>query len=119
MHTIEELGAPAMTDLARQLGLQPSTVTALIDALVEHGLVERLEDSEDRRMVRVQPTALGRQKKEAHRRAHRKRLMECLDGLEDAELGQIEAALSRLREVVLATRLTDEPSDGRAGDVTR
>jgi hypothetical protein len=45
--------------------------------------------------------------------------MECLDGLEDAELGQIEAALSRLREVVLATRLTDEPSDGRAGDVTR
>ena len=60
MHTIEELGAPAMTDLARQLGLQPSTVTALIDALVEHGLVERLEDSEDRRMVRVQPTALGR-----------------------------------------------------------
>ena len=46
--------------LATAEGVSPPTMTRLVAALVADGLVERLEDPADRRVVRLQASATGR-----------------------------------------------------------
>jgi len=116
LRTIGDLGTPTMTDLASRLGLQPSTVTAQVDGLVAHGLVERREDPEDRRVVRVAVAPRSKQRHEAHVRAHRKQIMDLLTTLNDDQLLQVESALEQLRGAVLATREPQERSESRKGD---
>jgi DNA-binding MarR family transcriptional regulator len=48
-----------MGDLAESLGTGVSTVTGIVDRLVEHGLVQRVEDPRDRRVVVGRPTEAG------------------------------------------------------------
>lgn len=48
-----------VTDLARHLGLDKSTVSGLVDRAVKRGLVERAADPEDGRAVRVTLSAQG------------------------------------------------------------
>ncbi len=108
LHTIGRMGSPSMSELSGELRLHPSTVTGLVDGLVEHGLVERQEDPLDRRVVRVELTDKARRKRERHRRAMRQRVMELLGGLGDGDLRSIHEALSILHAAALRTR-DDQP----------
>jgi DNA-binding MarR family transcriptional regulator len=111
LRQVNDLGQPTMGDLAERMHLSPSTVTGLVDGLVSRGLVERLEDAEDRRIVRVTPTAAGRRHREQHRRAQQQRLARVFAALSDHDLKRIESALERLNEVVAqATELDDPPA---------
>ncbi|TMC00021.1 MAG: MarR family transcriptional regulator [Chloroflexi bacterium] len=47
-------------DIADALGVAASTVTGITDRLVKQGLIERREDTADRRVVRLTLTADGR-----------------------------------------------------------
>ncbi|HHY45802.1 MAG TPA: MarR family transcriptional regulator [Firmicutes bacterium] len=47
-------------ELAVRLGINPSAVTRITDALVQNGLVRRESDLSDRRLVRLFPTPEGR-----------------------------------------------------------
>ncbi|CAN5211262.1 hypothetical protein BH24ACT19_BH24ACT19_01990 [soil metagenome] len=49
-----------MRELARRLGGSFSNATVLVDRLVDRGLVERMADSQDRRVVLVRVTKSGR-----------------------------------------------------------
>ncbi len=57
---VAAMGRPAMTMVARELSLAPSTVTRLLDPLVRRGLLKREASSDDRRIVVVALTAAGR-----------------------------------------------------------
>lgn len=53
-------GCPATArELARELDIDAGAMTRLIDRLVAKGLVERVRDSEDRRVVRLSLTPAG------------------------------------------------------------
>jgi DNA-binding MarR family transcriptional regulator len=55
-------GAPlSLVELAGKLGLEKSTVSRLVDALVDEGLVERAESADDRRYVALGLTAEGKE----------------------------------------------------------
>ena len=56
---ISEEEAIRMRELARKLGGSFSNATVLVDRLVERGLVERLMEPEDRRVVLVRTTKEG------------------------------------------------------------
>ncbi len=63
-HALEMLstrGAQTMGDIARSLFLEGSTVTRVVDRLVEDGLAERNQDPHDRRVWRVEATDRGNQ----------------------------------------------------------
>ena len=60
-----------MADLAASLEIVPRSVTTMIDALEEAGLVEREADPHDRRSVLVTPTAAGQAVLERMNRARR------------------------------------------------
>lgn len=96
LKVIRSLETPSMTDLSEILQLQPSTVTALVDGLVERELVERHEDAEDRRIVRAALTTEGKRRGTRHRKARRQRLLELLRDIGDRELKRIEDALQVL-----------------------
>jgi MarR family 2-MHQ and catechol resistance regulon transcriptional repressor len=49
----------SMTDLAKEVDVNLSTATSMIDKLTHKGLVERIRDSEDRRQVFVELTPKG------------------------------------------------------------
>ncbi len=53
-------GAVRMSQLSQMLGATVSTMTGIVDRLVERGLVERKADAEDRRIVLVQVSEMGR-----------------------------------------------------------
>jgi len=53
------MGQATMGELADALGTGVSTVTGIVDRLVDHGLVVREEDPRDRRVVVGHPTGEG------------------------------------------------------------
>ncbi len=57
---IYEEEAVRMRELARRLGGSFSNATVLVDRLVDRGLVERMADPQDRRVVLVRVTKEGR-----------------------------------------------------------
>jgi MarR family transcriptional regulator, transcriptional regulator for hemolysin len=96
----------SQVDLADVLELQPISLVRLLDRLVEHGLLERRHDPNDRRANRLFLTASGRQ------------LVDDLDSLRDsiaAEVLQdtpavaIETSLETLRAVKERIKGLTEP----------
>ena len=49
-------------DLARRSWIRPATLTGIVDTLVRGGLVERVRDDADRRIVWITLTPLGRER---------------------------------------------------------
>ena len=60
-------GATTASNLAQAADLAAATVSEMVDALVGAGLVERVRDTEDRRIVRVSLTPRGRRAYDAKR----------------------------------------------------
>ena len=60
-------GATTASNLAQAADLAPATITEMVDALVAAGLVERIRDTDDRRIVRVSLTPRGRRAYDAKR----------------------------------------------------
>ena len=102
----------SQVDLAEVLELQPISLVRLLDRLVEHGLVERRSDPEDRRANRLFLTRAGRQ------------LADDLDSLRDAiaadvfqgvPAATIETSLKTLRDVKERIKtLAGPPADAAA-----
>ena len=60
LHTSEDgVAGVTMNELARLQGCALSSASALVDRLIREGLVERVSDAGDRRVVRIVPTAKG------------------------------------------------------------
>ena len=112
---IGRLGNPTMSELADSLRLHPSTVTTLVDALVERGLVERRDDADDRRVVRVALTEKGKRRRAKHREAMRASLRELMGEIEDEDLRRIHSALTILRNAA-ALKAKERPT-GLGNDV--
>lgn len=93
LRAINQLGAPSMSELSRQLHLQPSTLTGLVDGLVQRGRVVRREDPSDRRVVRVELTDHGRKEGQRSHEQVKKRLMELLGELGDGDLEALHRGL--------------------------
>jgi DNA-binding MarR family transcriptional regulator len=58
---VKALGAtgPTMRSLGDLVGMPPSSMTGVVDVLDKHGFVERVGDSQDRRVIRLRITTTG------------------------------------------------------------
>jgi DNA-binding MarR family transcriptional regulator len=84
-------------------GVTPPTMTRLVAAMVAEGLVERLEDPADRRVVRVQASASGRSLLLAGRDWRVATLAAMVKPLSPKERRRLDAAAT-IMEAMLATR---------------
>jgi DNA-binding MarR family transcriptional regulator len=74
-----------MGSLASGLGLAVSTVTGLVDRLVERGLVTRDRPSGDRRVVVVRRSARGKRASDRHQQTRAALALAMLEALTPAE----------------------------------
>jgi DNA-binding MarR family transcriptional regulator len=58
---LHEIGDLRLGELSRRISAQNSTVTGIVDRMVEGGLVERVQSADDRRVWRIALTARGRE----------------------------------------------------------
>ena len=78
---LEAEGPTPMSRLADQLGVAFSNLTGIVSRMEERGIVERVHDAEDRRVVLAQLTPVGRNvvlKVEATRLEHMRQLVGAL-----------------------------------------
>lgn len=94
------------SELAGIEGLNPTMVSRVLGRLEHDGWVRRFEDEDDRRVVKVESTALGRRLHERLRTERALVLVELLDELPDAKRRVILRALPALEDLaeVIARR---------------
>jgi len=88
LHLIAGAGELRMSRLVTLLGVSISTVSGLIDRLVDHGFVSRRDDPLDRRQVVLSPTPAG---------------IEFLDRMRELSNAQFRGLIARLTPEELAT----------------
>lgn len=84
LQTIDRLGRASGRQLAHELGISPASVVPLCDRLEEQGYIERVRDTDDRRICWFQLTPAGVGVRE-HRSAIRSRLFPVLAKLSPSD----------------------------------
>ena len=92
-------GPLPMSDLAEAEQVRPPTMTRLVAGLARGGLVERVRDRKDRRVLRVRATAKGRKLLFEGRRRRVARLAETLGTLSASQRDLLARAAVLLEEV--------------------
>lgn len=85
-----------MRELSEALAVPPSTATRMVDWLVDSGYAERLPDPEDRRVVRVILTKVGRELYRTIDGFIRHRIEQALCQFTPEERGELVSLLRRL-----------------------
>jgi DNA-binding MarR family transcriptional regulator len=103
LYLLSALGDLHMSDLVTQLGVSLSTVSGLVDRVVESGLAARHEDPVDRRQVVVGLTAAGTAFIDRFRELNARQMRALLALIDDEELANLRRSLHALSTA--ATRL--------------
>jgi DNA-binding MarR family transcriptional regulator len=101
LSVIDKLGPISVTALADKEMVRPATMSRMVTALVEEGLVKRSDDKSDGRGVLVSATPKGRR---TFQRAQEQRLQhfaEVLDSLNDEQLAAMRSLTSALERLTL------------------
>jgi DNA-binding MarR family transcriptional regulator len=101
LSVLEHDGSQPMTALAEALDVSSASATGIVDRMEDRGLVVRVREDEDRRIVRVELTDDGRRVLGGLTAERREALRELLDELDDAEAAGLligARALRRARE---------------------
>ncbi|MEW5735307.1 MAG: MarR family transcriptional regulator [Thermodesulfobacteriota bacterium] len=95
-------------EIGRRIFMKPGTVTGVMDRLESKGLVARVRNSPDRRVVRVTITEDGRRMVEATPAPLQSRLAENLRKIPMDEVKGVSRTLDRLIELMQAAEATRE-----------
>lgn len=90
----------SMNELSQAMGLANSTMTRMVDHLVEKGLTHRRADDEDRRVVRVGLTVQGQDLRNTLESAQQGFLQEILAEIREDERPTIILALDKLNTLI-------------------
>ncbi len=91
---------PTMGELSRALALPLSTTTNVIDFLVDNGYCKRFDDDNDRRIVRVGLTKIGRKNLDTGNRYVANRGQEILSALTPEEQTTFLALLNKVAKTI-------------------
>ncbi|MEI7744940.1 MAG: MarR family transcriptional regulator [Chloroflexota bacterium] len=99
-----------MSDLVTRLGVSLSTVSGLVDRVVDHGLAVRHDDPADRRQVVVGLTADGRTFIDRFRELNARQMRELLGLLSESDLEVVREALIALERATHQRPPTTTPT---------
>ncbi len=100
------VGEARMSDLSHQLGVSPSTVSSLVDRLVDADFAQRRDDVRDRRNVLVSLTPGGVELLDTFQELGIRHLRELLTQLDEESLFTVNKAIDHL--VAAARRISAE-----------
>jgi DNA-binding MarR family transcriptional regulator len=102
LYLLGAAGELHMSDLVHRLGVSLSTISGLVDKVVDQGLASRREDAVDRRQVVVALTPAGRDFIDRFRELNARQMRELLQLLDDADLACVRDALAALAAAAAA-----------------
>ncbi len=110
LYLLSALGDLHMSDLVIRLGVSLSTVSGLVDRVVESGLAARHEDPADRRQVVVSLTPGGASFIDRFRELNARQMRELLAHLNDDELAGLRQSLNALSRAADRVTAQDAPA---------
>lgn len=110
LYLVATSGGIHMSALAGRLRVTLSTVSGLVERLVEHGLVARHDDPADRRQVVVTVTPAGLDLVRRFREFNEAHLGALLEALDDRELAIVAEALEALARAAARQRDGSPPA---------
>jgi DNA-binding MarR family transcriptional regulator len=93
---------PTMGELGANLNVPLSTATRIVDWLVRANFVQRVQDSEDRRVVRVQMSESGRRLYQISVKHNQHRIADLLENFSTEEQEQLLKLTRKLLDVLLS-----------------
>jgi DNA-binding MarR family transcriptional regulator len=99
LHTIDRLGPLRLSDLAAEEGINPTMLSRIVADLGEGGLIDRLQDPQDKRAALVTTTREGRKLIERMRRERTDVLSVALSALNEQERKALYKALPALERL--------------------
>jgi DNA-binding MarR family transcriptional regulator len=94
--------SPTMGELSTELGIPLSSATRIVDGLVGAKFIERVPDANDRRVVRVQMTAAGREIYQSAREFNKQRISHMLSKFSPEEQSQLLFLMNKLFDSLIA-----------------
>lgn len=91
-----------MGALSTELGIPLSSTTRIVDGLVNANLIERIQDSHDRRVVRVQMTKTGQEIYRTAMDFNKQRISRLLNKFTPEEQTQLLYLMNKLFDSILA-----------------
>jgi DNA-binding MarR family transcriptional regulator len=113
LRTLECHGNLTMTELANSLGVTQRRVTALVDALVEDGFVERTPHPTDGRSTVISLTKAGRAQEQRNWQQHQTEIARAFGDLSAAHQKQLLEITPILTEA-LRKRAAEHPAEDDA-----
>lgn len=86
-------------DLAKFLNVTSGAVTQFIDVLVKKKLLQREEDSKDRRILRIRLTSMAQEKFASFKKSYYKSMGPAFKGLSEAEIEQLAILIQKIKTV--------------------
>ncbi|GGH20805.1 DNA-binding transcriptional regulator, MarR family [Cribrihabitans marinus] len=109
LQVVAEKGQTTAKEISQQMRVSQATVTALVDKLVGHGLVQRIKSLTDRRQINIVITETGRRTIESAPDALQQRYVREFTALSDWEQSMIVAVLERVSAMLDAEDLDVAP----------
>lgn len=100
IHIIEKIGAnqpSRMSSIAKLLGITLATLTIACDKLENKGLVQRIRDESDKRVVNISLTPRGETVYAYHKSFHERMISAALSDLSDHETALLASSLKKLQ----------------------
>jgi DNA-binding MarR family transcriptional regulator len=101
---ISHHGKINLSGLAAGMHVTPANVTGIVDRLVEQGLVDRVQDSDDRRVLWLSVTEKGAYHLSVLREGKASKMRELLEHLSDDELSLVSDAFDILARIARKTK---------------
>jgi len=95
-----ENGPLPPSQIAKHMLVKSSTVTGVVDRLEQKGLVQRVRNSPDRRVITIELTETGNQLSENAPPPIQQKIIDGLKKLSEAEIDEIAFTLSKLTDML-------------------
>ena len=119
LYLLGAAGELHMSDLVHRLGVSLSTISGLVDKVVDQGLAARREDPVDRRQVVVALTPAGRDFIDRFRELNARQMRELLQLLSDDDLARVRDALAALAGAAAHIATTEGSASPRPSAMPR
>lgn len=104
---IESKGKESLTELAKTLGLDKSTISRTVDGLVNVGLIDRSISPENRRMATIELTDAGKKICQTINKSNDKYFSDTLSVLADSERDELIRLLDKVIGRMVQLRFED------------
>jgi len=93
-------GPLPMSMIGGHMGISKPYMTALVDELIDKGLVERVPDPEDRRVINVRITEAGKAEIKEFMKGARQAIIKNLSSLDAEDISSLHEMVRNVRDII-------------------